>query len=151
MIGTTSAVELIDALRTLVRLGRSAKPAAHPSDLAASAASLLTLLTREGDQRLGQLACRLAVDPSVASRQVAALDRAGLVDRRPDPLDRRAQLLAITDRGREALDRYHRERLDWLVGALDGWQDEEIRALTAALRRLEHDVIRAHPTPSPVG
>ena len=151
MIETTSAVELIDALRTVVRVSRGAKPAPHPSDLATAAASLLTLLDREGEQRLGRLACLLSVDPSVVSRQVAALGRAGLVDRRPDPLDGRAQLLAITDQGRDALARYHGEWIGWLVRALDGWRDEDIRALTAGLRRLERDVTQAYTPPSPVG
>lgn len=52
---------------------------------------------------VGELAERLGVDPSTASRTVDALVRAGAVERMPVPGNRRAVALSITARGREML------------------------------------------------
>lgn len=54
------------------------------------------------DERLtsGELASRLGVDPSAATRLVDALVRQGLVDRNADVSDRRVIRLQLTSRGR---------------------------------------------------
>ena len=49
-----------------------------------------------GDQRCSALALQVGVDVSVASRQLAVLERLGYVERRPDPRDGRASLLRLT-------------------------------------------------------
>ncbi len=54
---------------------------------------------------MGDLADRLLVAPSVASRVVATLEQDGLVERHPDPADARACLLGLTDLGRDRLRR----------------------------------------------
>ncbi|MDI6825369.1 MAG: MarR family transcriptional regulator [Bacillota bacterium] len=48
----------------------------------------------------GELASRLGVDPSAATRMVDALVRQGLVHRKADVSDRRVVRLALTSRGR---------------------------------------------------
>jgi DNA-binding MarR family transcriptional regulator len=100
VISSATATDLVEALRTVVRPGRATRHTAHFGGLPGSSAATLVVLERDGEQRLGELAERLAVDPSVVSRQVAALTRMGLAARRSDPVDRRAQLLGITDAGR---------------------------------------------------
>src|ERR1700755_3345303 len=57
----------------------------------------------QGPCRPGQVAEKLCLDRSVISRQVAALVDAGLVDRASDPDDGRAELVSLTDAGRERL------------------------------------------------
>src|SRR3712207_9297169 len=57
---------------------------------------LLGQIVQDGPGRLSALAGQLCVDPSVVSRQVAALEAAGLVTRTADPADRRASLIAAT-------------------------------------------------------
>lgn len=54
--------------------------------------------------RPGALADRLHIAPRSATEVVDALVEAGLVERTPDPHDRRALIVAITDHGRRTLD-----------------------------------------------
>ena len=57
------------------------------------------------DQAGGQgvLATRLGIDKTVMTYLVDDLERAGLVERRPDPADRRNKRLVATDHGRSEL------------------------------------------------
>lgn len=55
----------------------------------------------EGPLSLNELAARLYLDKSTASRVVDALERKGYVERRASPTDRRALRLVATDAGRE--------------------------------------------------
>ena len=90
----------------LVRTGRhvSARAAGQLyGDLPSFGWALLVPLERDGDQRCSALAARAGVDVSVASRQLAVLERSGYVERRPDPRDGRASLLRLTPAGAEAL------------------------------------------------
>ncbi len=54
--------------------------------------------------RLNDLAERLGVSPPTASRAVDALLDHGLIERVPDPADRRAVRISVTDRGRSIVD-----------------------------------------------
>ncbi|MFD0784551.1 MarR family winged helix-turn-helix transcriptional regulator [Micromonospora azadirachtae] len=87
-----------------------------------------------------ELALRARLDPSTVSRAVATLVSHGLVERRPDPVDRRAQVLALTPDGRTALTDTH----DWYARlfdrALAGWTADEVAALSAGLRRFTRDL-----------
>lgn len=125
MIASTTAADLIEALRTIVRTGRGARQAALFGDLPGASVTTLVALDRHGEQRMGELAERVCVDPSVVSRQVATLARSGFVARRPDPVDGRAQLLGITDAGRDAIARYRGEWIGWVAQALEDWDDDD--------------------------
>ncbi len=62
---------------------------------------LISRLAVDGPIRSSDLAEKVQADPSTVSRQVAALVRDGYVERRADPMDGRASLLVITERGRQ--------------------------------------------------
>jgi DNA-binding MarR family transcriptional regulator len=66
-------------------------------------------------RRVGALAARLDVSQPTVSDAVAALERKGLVERRPDPTDARAATLRPTPRGID------------VAGRLEAW-DERARA-----------------------
>ena len=67
----------------------------------ARALRVATALTPEEEPpRLSVLAERLRIAPRSATEVVDALEERGLVERRPDPADRRAALVAATDDGR---------------------------------------------------
>ena len=53
--------------------------------------------------RLGELAAMARMTPAAMSEQVDDLERLGIVERRPDPGDRRAKLICLTDRGWETM------------------------------------------------
>ena len=72
-----------------------------PWDVTPGQARALGVLLRGGPLRLSELAERLRIVPRSATEVVDALQAGGLVERRPDPHDRRAVLVALTERGEE--------------------------------------------------
>src|SRR4051794_13995999 len=78
-------------------------------------------LERDGDQRCSALAAQAGVDVSVASRQLATLERSGLVERRPDPQDGRASLLRLTPHRAHALAASRALPADWALTAPAAW------------------------------
>src|ERR1700754_446574 len=84
--------------RELERLARlAARVPRHRPGL--TVAPVLVRVSEAGPQRLGEIADAVGSDPSMVSRQVNALVAAGLVERRADPHDSRAQLLEATPTG----------------------------------------------------
>jgi DNA-binding MarR family transcriptional regulator len=71
----------------------------EPWDVTPGQARALGVLTRYGPMRLGALSEYLRIAPRSATEVVDALEEDRLVERRPDPDDRRATLVALTDRG----------------------------------------------------
>jgi DNA-binding MarR family transcriptional regulator len=101
---------------------------------------LLLPLEQDGDQRCSALAARAGVDVSVASRQLAILERSGYVERRPDPRDGRASLFRLTALGAEALAGTRAVRADWALSVLSGWDEDDALRLTELLNRLAADL-----------
>ncbi|WP_243418071.1 MarR family winged helix-turn-helix transcriptional regulator [Actinomycetospora cinnamomea] len=82
------------------------------------------------------LARALGVDRTVMTYLLDELERAGLVARRPDPADRRARHVLLTDTGRErlcALERRLRDAEDELLSPLDAGERDQLRALLQRL------------------
>src|ERR1019366_9206327 len=70
------------------------------------------------------------------TKRLDGLERAGLVERRPDPADRRGRLVGLSAKGRAVVDRAVIEHLaneERLLGALSA---SERRTLAGLLRRL---------------
>ncbi len=65
---------------------------------------VLRRLCEQGPTRQSVLAADFAQSPHSITDIVDGLERLGLAERRPDPVDRRAKLVAITDAGQTALD-----------------------------------------------
>jgi DNA-binding MarR family transcriptional regulator len=78
------------------------------------------------------LAQQLGIDRTVMTYLLDDLEKAGLVQRRPDPADRRARLIAPTDQGVEALcdlERRLRSTEDEVLGILDESERASFRML----------------------
>lgn len=88
--------------RTLRRRGMTAF---EPYDLAPHHARALRVVAHHGTMRLGELAAHLRVAPRSVTDVVDALEERGLAARSPDPTDRRAQVVGLTDEGRALVDR----------------------------------------------
>ena len=106
----------------------------------ASALGLLARLDELGATRLSALAAGMCLDLSTVSRQVPALEREGWVDRTRDPQDHRAQLLQLTDAGRDMLQTIRRSRADVLAQLLPDWSESELRHFADQLTRFNRDV-----------
>jgi DNA-binding MarR family transcriptional regulator len=61
-------------------------------------------LVDSGPLRLNDLAQRMGTSAPTSSRAVDALDELGLVERHPDPTDRRAITIKLTDSGRRSVE-----------------------------------------------
>jgi DNA-binding MarR family transcriptional regulator len=126
----------------LAQLVRTAKHLGHRvaadlyGDLPSFGWALLVPLEQAGEQRCSALAAQVGVDVSVASRQVSALERAGYVERRPDPIDGRASLISLSAAGVEALAHTRNVRSQWATEALADWTEDEARQFTALLEKL---------------
>jgi DNA-binding MarR family transcriptional regulator len=90
-----------------------------------SAYGILCQLADEGAQRLGALATAFGLDPSTITRQVQALEDAGLAARTPDTTDRRASILDLTDEGREVLTSTRMYRRSRLYAVMTDWSVED--------------------------
>ncbi|GAB3679501.1 MarR family winged helix-turn-helix transcriptional regulator [Angustibacter aerolatus] len=110
-----------------------------------SAYVLLFHLIRHGAMRSSALAEAVVSDPSTVSRQTASLVDLGLVERLPDPADRRAVLLAPTPAGVELFHQMRAERDEMFHLLLDDWSDDDVRDLTRLLTRLTDDMERLRP------
>lgn len=93
---------LAEAFRGVARqLRTQTQRALAPWDVTPSQARALDVLTRYGPMRLGALSELLRIAPRSATEVVDALEGARLVERGPDPDDRRAIVVALTGRGEE--------------------------------------------------
>ena len=109
----------------------------------------LGVLGAHGPIRPGRVAQVLGVDPSVVSRQLAGLDRLGLVRRDTDPHDGRAELVELTDLGRERLAVARAAVGAVLAERLERWESADLVRATEIVRdltdRLAHPVVPKDP------
>jgi DNA-binding MarR family transcriptional regulator len=137
----TSTAPVEDLVRALYRLGLVQRELARHAltELGSQGFTALAVIHTEGPVRVSDVAARLGVDLSVASRQVAALVAAGHVTRTSDAGDARVRLLATTARGRTVLEDSHRRMVDTVAHALTGWQPGDVAALAERLDLLRED------------
>ncbi|MGW3911734.1 MarR family winged helix-turn-helix transcriptional regulator [Streptomyces sp. NPDC005070] len=121
-------------MTVFARRARASAGRMHP-ELSLVSYTLLGHLEEVGGCRATDLAAHYALDKSTVSRQVAALERAGLVERRMDPEDHRVQLLYLTAAGTEILSQVTHSRRSAFRERLAGWPDEDLSRFAAYLLR----------------
>ncbi len=82
---------------------------------------------------IGEVAATLAIDPSTASRLVEQRVLDGLLDRSPDPDDRRRTTLRLTDLGRGLLAELATSRREMLDEVTSGWPRADVNELQRLL------------------
>ncbi len=82
------------------------------------------------------LADRLNLDGSTVTRQVTALEKDGLVQRRPDPRDGRGTVIAPTDTGLAQVDAVRKARREVYDVVLGDWSESDRAQLATTLQRL---------------
>ncbi|MHC3472728.1 MarR family winged helix-turn-helix transcriptional regulator [Streptomyces sp. 7R007] len=129
------AVESIQREMTVfARRARASAGRLHP-ELSLVSYTLLGHLEERGGCRATDLAAHYALDKSTVSRQVAALERARLVERRPDPDDHRVHVLHLTDAGRRILAQVTESRRAAFRERLAGWAPEDLERFARYLVR----------------
>jgi DNA-binding MarR family transcriptional regulator len=132
------ADNFVELMRSFTR-ARARLLAAAEHDVEWSAQVLLRALSMDGPMRAGALAERVASDPSTVSRQVAALVRDGLVERRADPVDGRAALLVPTEKADAVLREHEDLRQQHFGRMLENWSDRDLQRFAALLERFTCD------------
>jgi DNA-binding MarR family transcriptional regulator len=89
--------------------------------------------------RLTVLAARARMTKQTVGEVTSDLERLGYVERVPDPLDGRAKIICLTERGREAR-RIGRELIDETEAAwAERYGEETMRSLRSALETITAD------------
>ncbi|MFD8146532.1 MarR family winged helix-turn-helix transcriptional regulator [Streptomyces sp. NPDC059708] len=129
---TVEVVELIGDV--VARYHMEYEEAAARHQLTGAQAKVLTLLSLE-PLPMRRIAQKLRCEPSNVTGIIDRLETRGLVERRPDPADRRVKLAAPTAEGAETAERL-RESLDFAREPLAGLSAEERTALRDLLKRM---------------
>jgi DNA-binding MarR family transcriptional regulator len=83
-----------------------------------------------------ELAAAMLVSSGGMTKRLDRLAEAGLVERRPDPSDRRATRIRLTRRGKTLVDRAIEEHLERQRGLFRSLTDQERRRLDGLLRKV---------------
>ncbi|MER7849362.1 MarR family transcriptional regulator [Kitasatospora sp. NPDC096077] len=132
--------EIADALGTLLKRGTRAQLHRRLTEGLGPAVDeatypLLSGLARTGPLSAADLAGEIGLDRSGVTRRATRLEEAGLLRRDPDPADRRATLLALTDAGHRAVDTTRQRLAAHIEESLAAWPPGEARAFARQLHR----------------
>ncbi|WP_320781919.1 MarR family winged helix-turn-helix transcriptional regulator [Streptomyces sp. CRN 30] len=128
-------LEVVELIGTVVaRYHEEYEEAAAGHALTGAQARLLSLLSLE-PLPMRRLARKLKCEPSNVTGIVDRLEARGLVQRRPDPNDRRVKLAAATPEGRQVA-KGLRESLDFAREPLAALSEEERLGLRELLRKM---------------
>ena len=135
MIEDKSATELRESVMALARQMRRHRP---DNGLTLSQMEVLGEVSRTGVITPVELAARMHVRVQSLTDSINELERRALMSRRPDPDDRRRQLLELTAAGVALLDGDRAQRDAWLEAAIS----EHLSDLEADLLMLVAPVLR---------
>ncbi|MFE5776113.1 MarR family transcriptional regulator [Brachybacterium sp. NPDC056505] len=134
-----SSAEAAHALRGVVgRLRRRLLAVSGSDVLTPAQASALTLFARGDADSGASLAQAERISAQAAAVTVAALAKAGLIERTADPADGRRQIIAVTDTGLDYVQGARGMRQAWLEqGLTEEFTEDERAQLIAAAALLE--------------
>ncbi|MEV7558371.1 MarR family winged helix-turn-helix transcriptional regulator [Streptomyces sp. NPDC048331] len=96
---------------------------------------VLSALARTGPRSAADLAHDVGVDRSGVTRRASRLENAGLIRREPDPTDRRAHLLVLTEEGQLVVAELRARLADHITTSLSSWPPGEAESFARHLRR----------------
>jgi DNA-binding MarR family transcriptional regulator len=108
-----------------------------PRDVSLTSLAALSTLDRRGPRRVTELAALEGVTQPSVTTLVNNLERAGFVERRADPADRRAVLVALTPAGAAYLHSRRRSSAETYARLIARLTPEQGAALAAAVPALE--------------
>jgi DNA-binding MarR family transcriptional regulator len=96
------------------------------------------------------LADQMDMEPITLSRHIDRMEGAALIERRPDPNDRRAYRLYLTDAARPVVNEFRTVINGCLGEVLHGFSKDDVDDLTDALTRIRANVV-ALPDTAEIG
>ena len=136
-VATLTPLEVANRLRpALLKLARELRRESHALGVTGGQVSLLIQIQRHRGIGVRGLASLERMSAAAMSGYVERLERAGLVQRTPDPNDRRRHGLSLTDEGDRVLRSVKSRRTAWLAARLEQLGAEELAALDAAVEPL---------------
>lgn len=113
-----------------------------------SAFILQTLLMHHPKQlHVQDLACRLGVEPPSVTRKTQELETAGYLQRTPDPEDRRAVGLELTELGVTTANRIREAQLEIISQTLESWPADDRHQFVTLFQRFSNELSETQPTP----
>jgi DNA-binding MarR family transcriptional regulator len=100
-------------------------------------ASVLGRLDREGPCSVADLAAAERLRPQSVAQTVGDLEADALVERRPDPDDRRRALVILTPAGKSQIEADRRAREGWLVRGFEELSDADLAAIERSVEILQ--------------
>jgi DNA-binding MarR family transcriptional regulator len=135
-------------MHAFTRIGRRLK-AKQPGDMLDHSAHVVLFALRcNGALRLSDLAGKLELDASTASRHVRSLEQLGLIRRSPDPDDGRAFRVELTEQGIEQWEASARHRIELLSAAMEGWSEEDVQTFERLMTRFADGVAARTEAPA---
>lgn len=128
----------------LIREFGAARPGMEEgcAELTLAQYNTLMAIREQGESSVKQLAERLNVSPPSVSSMVDRLVEAGHLERMPNPSDRRAVIIRLTQAGLETLQFMESECLGFIVGLMEELGDEEVRRWRATYDKLHSILIK---------
>ena len=120
------------------QLRRLTRETLGPWEITPGQSRALGVLMRRGPMRLSVLSEHLRIAPRSTTEVVDALEERALVRRRPDPDDRRATLVSLTEQGIEvgtAIASARHAEAERLFGALSAQDRADLARILGTLRR----------------
>lgn len=130
--------EIANELRPVVlRLGRELRREIHSLGVTGGQVSILAAIKHEPGITASTVAERERVSAPAMSNHLARLEKAGLVERTREGLDRRRVGLTLTAEGEKVLRSVRQRRTAWLSARLDKLSQDERAQIEAAIPALE--------------
>jgi DNA-binding MarR family transcriptional regulator len=113
--------------------------------LSQPALAVLAASRSAGAVRLSELSRLTGLEPALISREVRELTATGHVQRRADPSDGRAGIVALTPKGRRTSETYRAAADEIMADVLSSWTAADLHALAGHLERVVRDFSRPPP------
>ena len=139
-----TASALVDVIFMLGRTIRTTMSHMEDEILPTALIGVLFLLRRTGECRPSELATEMCVSQSALSRQIGELVEHGYVERSPDPDDKRAHRVRVSDAGVEVLRGVRDRRAARLEESLVDWDESEMAGVLRILGRLNDTLAPPH-------
>lgn len=131
--GKSLAIVMHDVSRLL---RRRVDKAAQTIGLTSAQWRVLAYLARAEGSNQASLADHMDMEPITLSRHLDRMEAGGMLERRPDPNDRRAHRLYLTESGRRLIESFRSVTVEVMNDFTDGVSDEEIALATDILTRM---------------